>query len=62
MVASFLVLSVVVIALCIASLVVNSDLTNALQYTQCNAENIVYQTYNGNNNSTIPWSGINNFN
>ena len=61
MVAVFLILSIFVIAICIASLIVNSDLMKAIDYTQCNTENIVYQTYNGNDNTTIPWSGINKF-
>lgn len=61
MVAVFLVLSFFVLAISIAALIVNSDLENAIEYTSCNTENIVYSTYNGNNNASIPWSGVNNF-
>lgn len=61
MVAFFVVLSFFAMCVAIAALIVNSDLQKAIDFTTCNTDNIVYQTYNGNNNKTIPWSGINNF-
>lgn len=61
MVVSFLVLCFLTLAISIAALIVNSDLQKAIDYTQCNTENIVYETYNGNTNTSINWSGVNNF-
>jgi hypothetical protein len=62
MVAVFIIFSFIVMALSVASLIVNSDLMKAIEYTECNTDNIVYQTYNGNTDASISWSGINNFN
>ena len=58
---TFIVSSVLVIILCVACLVINSGLISAARLTTCNAQNIASEVYNGNNNTTIPWSGINNF-
>ena len=49
------------VGLSIGSLIVNSDLQRAVDYTSCNTQNIVNEAYNGNTNTTIPWSGVNNF-
>ena len=61
MVGSYLVVSFVVLALSIASMIVNSDLQQAIDFTSCNTRNVIQETYYGNTNETIPWSGINNF-
>lgn len=61
MVFSFLALSFLTLAISIAALIFNSDLQKAIDFTQCNTENIIYETYNGNTNTSISWSGINNF-
>ena len=61
MVASFLILCFLTVAISIAALILNSDLQQAIDYTQCNTENIVYEGYNGNNNASMQWSGVNNF-
>ena len=58
---TFLILSFILLALSIAGLILNSDLQQAIDFTSCNNENIVYETFNGNTNETIPWSGVNNF-
>ena len=60
-VAVFLILAFFVILISIAALILNSDLQQAVTYTTCNTQNIVYETYNGNNNQSMPWSGTNNF-
>ena len=61
MVGSYLVVSFVVLALAIASMIINSDLQQAIDFTSCNTRNVIEETYYGNTNETIPWSGINNF-
>ena len=61
MVGSYLVVSFVVLALAIASMIINSDLQQAIDFTSCNTRNVIQETYDGNTNDTIPWSGINNF-
>lgn len=61
MVAFFVILSFFAICVAIAALIVNSDLQKAIDFTSCNTDNIIFQTYNGNSNQSIPWSGINNF-
>ena len=33
----------------------------AIDSTSCNTKNVILETYNGNSNETIPWSGINSF-
>lgn len=58
---TYLFFSFLVLCLSIASMIVNSDLQKALDYTTCNTQNIINETYTGNTNSTIPWSGSNNF-
>lgn len=58
----FLILcSFIVCGLCIAALIVNSDLQKAIDYTSCNTQNIIAESYDGNTNVTAPWSGIKNF-
>ena len=57
----FIFLSFLLMCLSIAAIIVNSDLQYAIDYTSCNTENIVDETYNGNDNETIPWSGVSNF-
>ena len=61
MVAVFLVISFFAILVAIASIIVNSDMSKSLSFTQCNTQNIVNQMYNGNNNPSLLWSGVNNF-
>ena len=61
MVGSYLVLSFLVLGLSIGAMIVNSDLQQAVDFTSCNTQNVIKQAYNGNDNNTIPWSGINNF-
>jgi hypothetical protein len=61
MVYAFLFLTFVLMAMCIAALILNSDLQQAVDYTSCNTQNILYEAYNGNSNTSIPWSGVNNF-
>jgi len=61
MVAFFIIISFFAMLMAIASIIVNSDLVDALNYTQCNTQNIITQMYNGNSDPTIPWSGVNNF-
>lgn len=61
MVAAFLIISFLTMSISIAALIFNSDLQKAIDFTQCNTQNIVYETYNGNTNTSINWSGINNF-
>lgn len=61
MVISFIILAFLAVCIAIAALIVSSDLQKSYNYTSCNTQNIVYQTYNGNNNKSISWSGINNF-
>lgn len=48
-------------ALSIAAMIINSDLQQAIDFTSCNTINIINETYVGNDNTTIPWSGVNNF-
>lgn len=58
----FLVLSAITFAGSITGLIINSKLFEAIKDSTCNAENILSQLYNGNNNnSAMPWSGTNNF-
>lgn len=61
MVAAFIIISFIGMCIAIAALIVNSDLQKSYGYTSCNTQNIMYQTYNGNNNNSMSWSGINNF-
>lgn len=61
MVGSYLVVSFIVMGLSIGAMIVNSDLQQAIEFTSCNTRNVIEETYNGNNNATIPWSGVNNF-
>ena len=61
MIAGYLTLSFLVLAISIAAMIVNSDLQMAIDFTSCNTQNVIDETYNGNTNDTIPWSGINNF-
>lgn len=61
MVVSFIIFSFILICLSIAALIVNSDLQQAVDFTSCNTQNIVNEAYNGNDNDTIPWSGLQNF-
>ncbi len=61
MVISFIVLAFLGICVAIAALIVSSDMQKAYNFTSCNTQNIVYQTYSGNNNKSINWSGVNNF-
>ena len=61
MVITFVIVSFVLMALSIAAIIVNSDLQYAVNYTTCNTQNILSEAYNGNDNETIPWSGVTNF-
>lgn len=58
---TFIILSFILVCLSIAAIILNSDLQQAIDYTSCNTQNIITETFNGNTNETIPWSGINNF-
>lgn len=59
---SFIILSWLGVAICIASMIVASDLTKSSQYTQCTMQGVTTQVYEGNTSPTMPWSGVNNLN
>ena len=61
MIGSYLTLSFLILGLSIGAMIVNSDLQQAIDFTSCNTKNVIEETFNGNTNETIPWSGINNF-
>ena len=53
--------SVIVIIFCVVCLIVNSGLIGAGQLVSCNTLVISDELYDGNNNATIPWAGVTNF-
>lgn len=57
----FIICSFLIGALSIGAMIVNSDLQQAIDFTSCNTVNIINETYVGNDNASIPWSGVNNF-
>ena len=50
MVAFYILFSFLIVALGIAAMVVNSDLQKAADFTSCNTQNVIEETYNGNKN------------
>ena len=50
-----------VVVFCVVCLIVNSGLIGAGQLVSCNTEAIAFDLYNGTDDTTIPWAGVNNF-